>query len=276
MPARDEFTKETKDTVAKRVGLRCSNPNCRRPTSGPQAHPRKTVNIGVAAHIAAAAPGGPRYDDRMTPEERCGIENAVWLCQNCAKLIDSDASRYTTDLLRRWRRLSEEAAMLSVESIPTPTSTANDDDLIRFYASCFDRPAFQDLFHQEGNMEAFDRAIEDTITALNTGCLRARDGTILQQAKGKAYITNHDWRAKLDSVVDILRAIRSRYDIAVVHGALLVGHDDGRRQWYCINDHALALWMDETRAQAITLIAELCKEAGVQPPHGPHFRSPRW
>ena len=39
----------------------------------------------------------------------------MWLCQNCAKLIDKDASRYTTDLLRRWCRLSEEAAMLSVE-----------------------------------------------------------------------------------------------------------------------------------------------------------------
>src|ERR1039458_1328496 len=132
MPTRDEFTKETKDIVAKRVGLRCSNPNCRRATSGPQADPRKTVNIGVAAHIAAAAPCGPRYEDKMTQEERCGIENAVWLCQNCAKLIDNDASRYTTDLLRRWRRLSEEAAMLSVESIPAPTSSASDDDLIRF------------------------------------------------------------------------------------------------------------------------------------------------
>jgi hypothetical protein len=236
MPARDEFTKETKDILAKRVGLRCSNPNCRRLTSGPQVHPRKAVNIGVAAHIAAAAPGGPRYDDKMRPEERCDIENAVWLCQNCAKLIDNDPSRYTTDLVRRWRRLSEEAAMLSVESIPTPTSTASDDDLIRFYASCFDRPAFQDLFHQEGSMEAFDRAIEDTITALN----------------------------------------RSRYDLALTQGALRVGQDDGRRQWYCINDHALALWMDETRAQAITIIAELCKEAGVQPPHDPHLRRPRW
>ena len=179
-------------------------------------------------------------------------------------------------MLRRWRRLSEEAAMLGVESMPTAASTASDADLIRFYASCFDRPAFQDLFHQEGNMEAFDRAIEDTITALNTGCLRARDGTVLQQAKGKAYIINHDWRANLDTVVDILRAIRSRYDLAVTQGALRVGQDDGRRQWYCINDHALALWMDETRAQAITIIAELCKEAGVQPPHGPHFRPSRW
>ncbi len=43
-------------------------------------------------------------------------------------------------------------------------------------------------------MEAFDRAIEDTITALNTGCLRARDGTVLQQAKGKSYVANHAWR----------------------------------------------------------------------------------
>src|ERR1035438_1369019 len=88
MPARDEFTKETKDILAKRVGLRCSNPNCRRPTSGPQAHPRKTVNIGVAAHIAAAAPGGPRYDDRMTPEERCGIENAC----GCARTAQSSST----------------------------------------------------------------------------------------------------------------------------------------------------------------------------------------
>ena len=30
----------------------------------------------------------------------------------------------------------------------------------------------QDAFHQEGSMEAFDRAMEDTLTAINTGCLR--------------------------------------------------------------------------------------------------------
>jgi hypothetical protein len=63
MPLRDEFSTETKDILAKRVGQQCSNPNCRRQTSGPQVHPRKTLNIGVAAHISAAAPGGPRYDE---------------------------------------------------------------------------------------------------------------------------------------------------------------------------------------------------------------------
>ena len=125
-------------------------------------------------------------------------------------------------------------------------------------------------------MEAFDRAIEDTITALNTGCLRARDGTVLQQTRGKAYVANPAWRQKLDAVVDILRAIRSRYDLAVKGGVLHLGGDDGQRQWYCINDHQLAEWMDETRAQAVEIIGEVCREAGATPPHGPrqHFR--RW
>src|SRR5580692_11011683 len=132
MPARDEFTKETKEIVAKRVGSRCSNPNCRRPTSGPQTHPRKTVNIGVAAHITAAAPGGARYDEKMTPDERCSIDNALWLCQNCGKLVDNDSARYTADLLRRWRHLSEEASMLEVESMPAISRTVIDEDLIRF------------------------------------------------------------------------------------------------------------------------------------------------
>ena len=122
-----------RDEVRRRIAL-CLDAACLPNRCGllRESHPRKTVNIGVAAHIAAAAPGGPRYDDKMTPEERCGIENAVWLCQNCAKLIDNDPPRYTTDLLRRCRRLSEEAAMLGVESMPTVASTASDADLIRF------------------------------------------------------------------------------------------------------------------------------------------------
>jgi hypothetical protein len=120
----------------------------------------------------------------------------------------------------------------------------------------------------------FDRAIEDTIIALNTGCLRSRDGTVLQKASGKAYITNPAWREKLDAIVDLLRAIRSCYDLAVHNGTLHLGHNDGRRQWYCINDHNLAHWMDHTRAQTIGLIGSICKEIGVHPPHGP--RHPHW
>ena len=91
---RDDFDEKTKDLLAKRVGYRCSNPNCRQLTSGPQADSNKSLNIGVAAHITAAAKGGPRYDENISLEERASIENGIWLCQNCAKLIDNDPKRY--------------------------------------------------------------------------------------------------------------------------------------------------------------------------------------
>lgn len=197
---RDDFKADVKDLLAKRVGMKCSNPNCRRTTSGPQEDPKKVLNIGVAAHIAAASKGGPRYDRRMSSQERRSEANGIWLCQTCAKLVDNDETRYTVDLLRRWRRLSEEAALLDIEAPAKDEKVGRvtDVDLIRFYAQCFDRPAFQDPFHQEGSMEAFDRAIEDTITAINTGCLRARDGGILTRSKGKAFLDNADWRQRMD------------------------------------------------------------------------------
>lgn len=56
--------------------------------------------IGKAAHIHAAAPGGRRYIESMTFEERTDISNAIWLCANHADLIDRDEVTYTADLLR--------------------------------------------------------------------------------------------------------------------------------------------------------------------------------
>lgn len=89
---RDDFSPEVKDLLAKRVGMRCSNPNCRQPTSGPQEDPKKVLNIGVASHITAAARGGPRYDARMSSQERKSEANGLWLCQNCGKLVDNDSN----------------------------------------------------------------------------------------------------------------------------------------------------------------------------------------
>ena len=100
---RDDFNQKTIDTLAKRVGTRCSNPACRRLTTGPGINPARVVNIGVAAHMTAASPGGPRFDSGLSSGERRSPENGIWLCQNCAKLVDSDEERYFTNLLREWK-----------------------------------------------------------------------------------------------------------------------------------------------------------------------------
>jgi hypothetical protein len=110
--ARDEFSRQVVDRVAKRAGMRCSSPDCRAPTSGPGADPSSVTNTGVAAHICAASPGGPRYDESQSAEERSGITNAVWLCQTHAKLVDDDEFTYPTSLLLEWKETAELMAAL--------------------------------------------------------------------------------------------------------------------------------------------------------------------
>ena len=142
---RDEFDEKTKDILARRVGYRCSNPNCRKLTSGPQEDQSKALNIGVAAHITAASPGGPRYDARFSSDERRTPDNGIWLFQNSAKLVDNDEQRYTTDLLVKWKNLSENAALLEVQNLPVHSAhrDVDDIDLLRFYSACLDRSEFQ-------------------------------------------------------------------------------------------------------------------------------------
>src|SRR6266851_5472339 len=117
---RDEFPEATKRAIAARVAYRCSNPDCRAQTAGPQVEAGKTLNVGVAAHISAAAPGGPRYDHALSPEQRSDIENAIWLCQNCAKLIDNDPQRFTSRVLVAWRGLAEAVAQAEVGKTQGP------------------------------------------------------------------------------------------------------------------------------------------------------------
>lgn len=107
MPNRDDFLAKTRRRLAERVNFTCSNPTCYKPTSGPSTNPDTSISIGVAAHIAAAASGGKRFDPAMSPAERKNIKNGIWLCQSCAKLIDSDEIKFTTELLHKWKRQAE-------------------------------------------------------------------------------------------------------------------------------------------------------------------------
>lgn len=110
---RDGFIHSTIDRLAKRAGMRCSNPDCRDPTSGPSSEDASAVtNTGVAAHICAASLGGARYDPDMTSEQRSSITNGIWLCQKHAKLIDDDESSFPVSLLQEWKETAEGLAFV--------------------------------------------------------------------------------------------------------------------------------------------------------------------
>src|SRR5260221_2309806 len=88
MRMRDDFAAKTKHSLAMRVAYICSNPDCRALTSGPNSDSSKTVMVGVAAHITAAAAGGPRIHPLLTAHQRPHAENEISLWQNCCKLND--------------------------------------------------------------------------------------------------------------------------------------------------------------------------------------------
>jgi hypothetical protein len=121
---RDDFTPHTKQILQNRVASRCSYPSCRAVTAGPQVDPSKALNIGVAAHITAATPNGPRYDQSLTAEQRSSISNGIWLCQNCAKLVDNDPPRFTVQVLPTWKAEAEEAAFHEIGRPATASAQA--------------------------------------------------------------------------------------------------------------------------------------------------------
>ena len=78
------------------------------------------MNIGVAAHITAAASGGPRFDPQLSPDQRSAAANGIWLCQSCAKLIDSDETQFTRTLLSDWRSSAEKRAKNHLQTPERP------------------------------------------------------------------------------------------------------------------------------------------------------------
>lgn len=60
---------------------------------------------GVVCHICARSPSGPRYNPLQTDEDRHGFDNLILMCARHAKLIDSEPSTYTTELLHDMKTL---------------------------------------------------------------------------------------------------------------------------------------------------------------------------
>lgn len=103
--AAPDFSPQTRELLAFRAGLICSNPGCGALTAGPvESDPALALKIGEAAHIAAARPG-PRYDPNMTDEARAHPDNGIWLCPSCHTTVDkNNGEDFQTPLLKKWKR----------------------------------------------------------------------------------------------------------------------------------------------------------------------------
>jgi hypothetical protein len=103
-----DFPEQEKRMLADFAGSRCSNPACRAETKAKCADADKVLNLGIAAHIYGAEPGGARYNEHQSPEERrSAIRNGIWLCEPCATIIDIERTAHPAQLLFQWRQDNE-------------------------------------------------------------------------------------------------------------------------------------------------------------------------
>jgi len=163
---RDDFTEAAKTVVAKRASFICSNPNCRSLTLFPsEQDPEKFVYIGKIAHITAASAGGPRYDSSLTKKQRSSVENGIFLCSNCADMIDkNNGSDFSANLLREWKRTHETWIKDNLnKSINSPISTIDGEHhakgkgnvtAIDAQGPVFIKPGTKSTAEGEGNITA--------------------------------------------------------------------------------------------------------------------------
>ena len=100
---RDDFSAQIKRILCNIVGGKCSNPSCKKETLGPNERSKSNTSIGIATHICAASEVGPRYDVSMCKEERKYICNGIWLCNSCAKLIDSNPKKIYSTVVNKMK-----------------------------------------------------------------------------------------------------------------------------------------------------------------------------
>jgi hypothetical protein len=127
---RDDFDPKVVAALSRRASFICSNPDCRALTLAPSKEDSlKYIYVGVAAHITAAAEGGPRYDASLKAEQRSSIDNGIFLCSTCSVMIDKNGGiDFPPDMLRDWKHSHEQWVREHLNKLPESQITIIDGE----------------------------------------------------------------------------------------------------------------------------------------------------
>lgn len=95
-------------------GNECAHPNC---TKKLIAEDGISI-VSKICHIAAASKEGPRYDEKMTDDERRGFDNLILLCDEHHVIIDNKENelQYPVSLLKEWKQNHEKKILELISS----------------------------------------------------------------------------------------------------------------------------------------------------------------
>lgn len=116
-PTRDRVPPAQEKVVISRSGNQCAYPNCGLElTIDSEATNDRPKATGKVAHIAAASPGGPRYDVDMTAEQRGSANNLIYLCGPHHDAVDSQLEKHTKDFLLEAKNTHEKGVARAIRS----------------------------------------------------------------------------------------------------------------------------------------------------------------
>ena len=191
------------------------------------------------------------------------LKNAITLCFDC----HSDAGHYnpkhpkgnkfSESELKKHRnrlwKLVQEGKITGEEN--------RDSQFLEMIRKAFDRPVFNTPFRQEGRMENFDKAISDTILALNTGVLRTRDNQIIQELGfGKSSLLNNNWKKDLNEIEVELQDLMVKVAKGLSSGQLKNCND----YCYCGDDKYIDK-IDDIRLEIIDKLNKVLMDAYIKP-----------
>jgi hypothetical protein len=144
----------------------------------------KHKHIGELAHIVPASVEGPRAHEgpELTETERALPENVVLLCPTCHTVVDKAPEAYPANVLRRWKRRSQEARALAYG---TPIFTSRSEvrtfveELLGANRAVFDLYGPLDEVFDDTRAEQWRRHVIDTIIPNNRTLIR-----VLQMNRG--------------------------------------------------------------------------------------------
>lgn len=233
-----DFSESTKKTAALRAHYFCTNPNCHRLTIGPGRAASKIKGVGEAAHIYGASPKGPRYSGCPSETFRRSVKNALWLCRNCHRLVDTDwIDRPASQLLawkaghegmvRDWLNTGQRGAIRIALGI-----SSSDEDVARdFITFLSDRRVFFALYEFEVPKFVADSVVKireeltnlirrlppespsrATLDGLRLVCRRFLDevGSLEERRRLKDF----DW-CEMDAFVASLAAFRKAFGVVL-------------------------------------------------------------
>jgi len=146
---RDDFSANTKRQLALSVGTLCSI--CGKATHGPNDDFSGAINNGIAAHITAAAQGGPRYDGSLSVEERKSFKNGIWVCSDHGSLIDKVPLQFSVDDLNGYKHRamqSQKDKLFNLINQTIVNSQSRDAQVLSNYSTILSYNYLQELANE--------------------------------------------------------------------------------------------------------------------------------